>query len=41
MLVNEAWNLGAKAVTGEILLFLNDDILILEDVWPHIANLKQ
>jgi len=41
MLVNEAWNFGAKAATGEILLFLNDDLIILEDVWPHIANLKE
>ena len=37
--VNPAWNLGAKHASGDILCFLNDDLIVRSDVFSYVNHL--
>ena len=37
--VNPAWNLGASCASGEILCFLNDDIIVRDEIFAYVRNL--
>lgn len=40
-LVNEAWNEWVSKSTWDIVMIINDDIVIEEDVWHYLEQLKE